>query len=56
MALHGGISPDLNTFKDLYKIEWFREPPKSGLFCDILWSDPLDNPNGQLNTNFTFNE
>ena len=24
------------------KIDRFQEPPTSGLFCDLLWADPLD--------------
>ena len=23
-----------------------REPPRVGLFCDLLWSDPVDNEDG----------
>jgi serine/threonine-protein phosphatase 2B catalytic subunit len=42
IAFHGGISPQLKNVKDLNKINRFKEPPKSGVFCDLLWSDPID--------------
>lgn len=28
---------------DVERIDRFREPPKAGLFCDILWADPVEN-------------
>ncbi|EGR29243.1 ser thr protein phosphatase family protein, putative [Ichthyophthirius multifiliis] len=46
LALHGGISPELRTIEDIKKIDRFKEPPRQGLFCDILWSDPVDNDDG----------
>ena len=45
-ALHGGISPGMKTLDDIKKINRFGEPPKKGLLCDLLWSDPIDNDNG----------
>ena len=48
LALHAGISPELKTLKNLNKINRFGEPPKAGLFCDILWSDPVGNDKGEL--------
>ena len=56
IAFHGGISPELKTVKDLNKINRFKEPPKSGLFCDILWSDPVDQSDGQLDNIYVYNE
>ena len=32
---------------DINKLNRFQEPPKQGLFCDILWSDPVDNDKGE---------
>ena len=42
LAVHGGISPDLKKIENLEKLDRFKEPPTEGLFCDLLWSDPLD--------------
>ena len=41
-TLHGGISPELKKIEDLNTIKRYQEPPKTGLMCDILWSDPID--------------
>jgi serine/threonine-protein phosphatase 2B catalytic subunit len=41
LLVHGGISHDLKTV-----IDRFREIPKNGLFCDLMWADPVDNKNG----------
>ncbi|EKE38448.1 hypothetical protein ENUP19_0016G0006 [Entamoeba nuttalli] len=51
LLCHGGISPKLNVLDDIRYIDRFTEPPHSGLFCDLLWSDPTsdsffaENPN-----------
>ncbi|KAK7685077.1 3',5'-cyclic-nucleotide phosphodiesterase (PDEase) (3':5'-CNP) [Cerrena zonata] len=41
-CIHGGLSPDLHTLDDIRQLDRFREPPTSGLMCDILWSDPVE--------------
>ena len=46
LALHGGISPELKTLNDLKNLHRFQEPPRQGLFCDILWSDPVEDDKG----------
>ncbi|CAK83580.1 unnamed protein product (macronuclear) [Paramecium tetraurelia] len=56
LAIHGGISPDLKTLEDIKKIDRYHEPPRSGLFCDILWSDPVDNDQGSLENGWKGNE
>lgn len=33
---------------DIEKIERTKEIPKSGLFCDLMWADPVDNDTGKL--------
>ncbi|KAI0030252.1 serine/threonine protein phosphatase 2B [Vararia minispora EC-137] len=42
LCIHGGLSPELNTLDDIRQLDRFREPPTSGLMCDILWSDPIE--------------
>lgn len=46
IAMHGGISPKLRTLEDLLHIDRFKELPREGLFCDIVWSDPVCDKNG----------
>ncbi|BFU22728.1 calcineurin catalytic subunit A, putative [Entamoeba histolytica HM-1:IMSS-B] len=38
---HGGISPDMTTINQINSIDRFHEPPLEGLFCDLLWGDPI---------------
>lgn len=42
LCVHGGLSPELHTLDDLRNLDRFREPPTSGLMCDLLWADPVD--------------
>ena len=56
LALHGGISPELKKLKNLNELDRFMEPPKEGLFCDILWSDPVDDEKGAQKDVFEVNE
>ncbi|XP_055349067.1 serine/threonine-protein phosphatase 5-like [Paramacrobiotus metropolitanus] len=41
LVMHGGLfsQPDV-TLEDIRSIERNRQPPDSGLMCEILWSDP----------------
>ena len=55
LALHGGISPDLNSLTDIERLDRFSEPPKNGLFCDLLWSDPVDSATGSLVEKYKYN-
>ena len=47
-AVHGGLSPQLKRIGDINKIDRFREVPKSGMLCDLVWSDPVTNETGDL--------
>uniref|UniRef100_A0A8C9IJ86 Serine/threonine-protein phosphatase n=1 Tax=Piliocolobus tephrosceles TaxID=591936 RepID=A0A8C9IJ86_9PRIM len=42
LGVHGGLSPDLILLNQISSFTRFQEPPRSGIFCDILWSDPID--------------
>lgn len=41
LAMHGGISPDLQYLDQLDSVQRFREIPMDGLMCDLMWADPL---------------
>ena len=34
--------------ENIKKLDRFREIPRSGLFCDLMWADPIDNSNGAM--------
>jgi serine/threonine-protein phosphatase 2B catalytic subunit len=53
--MHGGISPHLADTEEIMKINRRIEPPLSGLLCDLLWSDPVDD-NLAMKINFTENK
>eukprot|EP00971_Amphidinium_carterae_P278147 5521125-Amphidinium_carterae.1 len=47
LAVHGGLSPDLPNLKAVNTVHRFQEPPREGLLCDLLWSDPLEPKEGE---------
>jgi len=42
LCVHGGLSPELPNLKAINGINRFTEPPREGLLCDLIWSDPLE--------------
>jgi serine/threonine-protein phosphatase 2B catalytic subunit len=42
LGVHGGISPLIDTLKDVNKLNRFGEIPYEGLICDLVWADPID--------------
>ncbi|CAG9323158.1 unnamed protein product [Blepharisma stoltei] len=55
LAVHGGISPELMTLEDISRLSRFQEPPRQGLYCDILWSDPVDSDTGSCPEKYRVN-
>lgn len=41
LAMHGGISPDLQFLDQLDTVQRFREIPLEGMMCDLMWADPM---------------
>lgn len=41
-CIHGGLSPEGIDLESIEKINRFSEIPVSGLFCELLWNDPID--------------
>jgi len=41
LAMHGGISPLIQKIEEINHIERFKEVPLDGMFCDLLWADPM---------------
>ena len=42
LAVHGGLSPDVEVMNTIVSFNRFNEPPRDGPLCDFLWSDPCD--------------
>ena len=41
-ALHGGLSPSVDTLDSIRSLDRVQEVPHEGAMCDLLWSDPDD--------------
>jgi len=41
-ALHGGLSPSIDTLDNVRTLDRVQEVPHEGPMCDLLWSDPDD--------------
>lgn len=49
LVVHGGLSPELPNVKAINRVNRFQEPPREGLLCDLLWSDPLESKDEKEN-------
>jgi serine/threonine-protein phosphatase 2B catalytic subunit len=45
-----------NQIEELNRMDRIKEPPRSGLFCDLLWSDPIDNEEGICENSYRPND
>jgi len=43
LCMHGGLSSELNEYRDIEMIERPSDIPDQGLLCDLLWADPEEN-------------
>ena len=43
-CLHGGLSPTIDTLDHIRELSRFQEVPTDGPMCDLLWSDPQEQP------------
>lgn len=50
LAMHGGISPDLKKLEQINEINRFEEVPLDGIFCDLVWADPMDDDQAIVGT------
>ncbi|GAX27752.1 hypothetical protein FisN_13Hu147 [Fistulifera solaris] len=46
ICMHGGLSPQLRSIKNIADIRRPCDVPTAGLMCDLLWSDPDDTVSG----------
>ncbi|KAJ3284039.1 Metallo-dependent phosphatase [Rhizoclosmatium globosum] len=45
-AMHGGLSPDLQSMEQIRRVLRPTDIPDTGLLCDLLWSDPNKDTTG----------
>lgn len=45
-AMHGGLSPSIETLDDVRSHDRIQEVPHEGPLCDLLWSDPEEGKSG----------
>ena len=51
LCMHGGLSSELQNIEQIKNILRPSDVPEQGLLCDLLWSDPEDNPDGGFGIN-----
>ena len=59
--MHGGLSQELNEYRDIEMIERPSDIPDQGLLCDLLWADPEENQyqdyqDSERGVSYTFND
>lgn len=55
-CIHGGLSPELQSMKQIEHIQRPTDIPDKGLLADLLWSDPDASVKGYLNTAWPKND
>jgi serine/threonine-protein phosphatase 2B catalytic subunit len=41
---------------EINRVNRFMEVPETGSLCDFLWSDPTENPSGQMANYYEYND
>lgn len=55
-CVHGGLSPEMGKVEEINKVDRFTEPPPSGLMCDLLWADPMEDFSPDVDDLYEFNQ
>ena len=61
LCMHGGLSQELNDYRDIEMISRPTDIPDQGLLCDILWADPEESQHAdwaesERGVSYVFNE
>ena len=63
LCIHGGISQEiknvqifLSKLDSIKNLDRFKEVPRSGIACDLVWADPIDNATGAMDSIVKENE
>jgi len=59
--MHGGLSQELNDYREIEMIKRPTDIPDTGLLCDLLWADPAedqlaDYQESERGVSFSFSE
>lgn len=60
LCMHGGLSQELNDYRDIEMVQRPTDIPDQGLLCDLLWADPevqhQDYQESERGVSYVFNE
>ncbi|KAI1974121.1 sporulation-induced protein [Ophidiomyces ophidiicola] len=54
LCVHGGLSPEIRTLDQVRIVARAQEIPHEGAFCDLVWSDPDEEPSTTWARNLVF--